>query len=137
MWACLVLLLLFVWSCSGPKWSYSRAKERFEGFLRHASAGEEAGAIELVAEPDRKRLLAPLEHLSQKHENHPLGREDMLVVSDMISPYQLKEIGIDSASSPREPKHGDILKLKLSYLDGRTAQARMWWGGDDWYVKLF
>lgn len=131
----LLLLVPLSGQCSGTDWSEQRAEQRFRDFLLRANRGEMDRAFEFISPANRRKIGEPREALKRTFKEAP-PLDEMLVVSDVDSPYDIKDIELEGQISKR-PDEGQTRTLELTYHYGASKEATMVWRKSDWYVKLF
>ncbi|RVU48736.1 hypothetical protein EA187_04710 [Lujinxingia sediminis] len=111
-------------------------EEVFRGFVENIWRGQDALALEAVLPATRARLLEPLDDVDEQvGEGHGLTPVDMLIVTRLDNPHELKEVEI-VGEHPDAPQEGTRVELALRMLDDRQGNATMVYQGGRWYVDL-
>jgi hypothetical protein len=123
--------------CEGKQpWREPGPREVFEQFLMLVLRGEDAAAWAMIAPADREALLKAREELVKRVGEEVAGPpERMLVVGDLDNEYDFKRIEVMDKLE-QAPAEGQVIKLKLVYLDGREGYAQLIWQQERWFVDL-
>lgn len=121
---------------SGCKAEEPGPEQVFRGFVENIWRGEDAQALEAVLPETRARLLEPLDEVEERvGEGHGLEPIDMLIVTRLDNPHELKEVEVVGELA-EPPKEGTRVELALRMLDDREGNATMVYQGGRWYVDL-
>lgn len=133
-----IAMLLVMSACGSQEtsdWDEPGPKATFESFLMNWFRYDREAAFEMIAPEDRERLAASLEMVDEEIGEETLKAHEMLVAGRVDNPYDLERIEADPELESA-PDEGTEVTLTLIYHDGRTGDATMIWGGEQWYVDL-
>ena len=116
-------------------WDDPGPEATFERFLMHWFKNEQGAAYEMIHPDDRAALTESLSYVEERLGSEVLAPREMLVAGRVDNPYDLEDIESDPELE-REPEEGTSVRLELIYHDGRSGEATVIWGGDQWYVDL-
>lgn len=126
-------------ACSkSTTWDDPGPVQTFERFLLDWYRGAEPLSWQAIAPEDREALLKKRDALKREaglKDDAVAPPHELFIGTSVDSPYEFRKIEVVEPLKDA-PKKGQRVTLKLAYLDGRTGQARMVWGGDRWYVDL-
>jgi hypothetical protein len=132
-----VAAALLLSGCEGNRpWLDPAPRAVFEQFLMLVLRGEDAKAWDMIAPEDREALLAARAELVAKVGEQVAGPpEAMLVVGDLDNPFDFKRVVVEDKLE-QAPVEGQVVRLKLIYLDGREGIAQLVWHQERWFVDL-
>jgi len=129
-----MLLLLLVAGCESSNWANPGPQDVFEQFLLNLAMGENELAFAAIDVDDRATITQALKTLKLPEDAMPKPH-DMLVVTGVNNPFELKNIEVDPKLEA-EPKPGTRVRLTLHFNGDRDSEAFMVWDGKGWFVDL-